>query len=38
VAPEVLIAGIVDAAEKAAVREVVAPDRTGSCYFPEETR
>jgi len=36
VGAEVLTAAVLEAAGKAAVREMAAPNRTGSCYFPEE--
>jgi lipoate-protein ligase A len=35
---ETLTMAILQAAEKAGPREVAAPSRTGSCYFPEEER
>ena len=35
---DILLSAILEAAEKALAREVVAPDRTGSCYFPEGNR
>jgi len=36
VGAEVLTAAVLEAAGKAAVREMADPNRTGSCYFPEE--
>jgi hypothetical protein len=35
---EVLTAAILDAAAKSADHRLAAPDRSGSCYFPEEKR
>jgi lipoate-protein ligase A len=33
---EVLTSAVLEAADKAATREIAAPQRSGSCYFPEE--
>lgn len=33
--PEALVGAVLEAADQAVVRDRAAPDRTGSCYFPE---
>jgi hypothetical protein len=33
--PEALVGAVLEAADKAAARDLAAPDRNGSCYFPE---